>query len=166
MSMSVHGRCLYTHFHSVPLKRCRLWSYNTTQITLYSTSTVKHSCALVFSKILSRERVLLEGINAFKKKKNSFTYIHYIRWYCKTKPWRPLLVKTLTGVRRSFGWATTQQLGSSRRSFALLFFSSMTTWPLWVNSSNGKSKEPWPACGANPALKKNIFTNPWTLNTI
>lgn len=70
MSMSVHGRCLYTRSHSVPLKRCRLWSYNTTQITLYSTSTVKHSCALVFSKILSRERVLLEGINALKKKKN------------------------------------------------------------------------------------------------
>lgn len=160
MSMSMHGRCLYTHSHSIPL--CRLWSYNTVQITLYSTSTVKYSCALVFRKILSRESSK-KGFMHLKKKK-SFTYIHYISWYSKTKPWRPLLVKALTGVWRSFGWAITQQLGS--RSFALLFFSSMTTWPIWVNSSHGKSKEPWLACGANPALQKNIFTNPWTLNIV
>lgn len=51
------------------------------QITFYSASTVKYSCALVFSKILSR--VLLEEINALKK---SFTNIHDMRWYSKTKP--------------------------------------------------------------------------------
>lgn len=113
------------------------------------------------------ERILLEGFKAFKiRKKKSFSNIHFIRWYSKTKPWRLLSVKALTGVWRSFGWATTQQLGSSRRSFALLFFSSMTTWPPWANSGNGESKEPWLGCGANPALQKNIFTNPWTLNTV
>lgn len=52
MSMCMAGVCTHS---SAPLKRCHLWSYNTTQITLYSASTIKYSCALLFSKILSGE---------------------------------------------------------------------------------------------------------------
>lgn len=169
-SVCVHCRYLYTHFHYFPLKKSHLrillgtlHSYERKQITLYSISKVKYSCALVFSNILSRESPMRRH-ECIKKK--SFAYIQYIRWYSKTKPWRLLLVKALTGVRGSFDWATTQQPGSNRRSFALFFLSSLSTWPLWVNAANGKSKEPWPAHGANPALQKNIFTNPWTLNTV
>lgn len=103
------------------------------------------------------ERVLLEGMSTSrrKKKKRSFAYIQYIRWHSKPKPWRPLLAKALAGVRRSFDRVTTQWLGSNSSSLTLFFSSVLTAWPLWVNGSNGKSKEPWPGNGANP--EKHIY---------
>lgn len=47
-----------------------------------------------------------------------------------------------------------------------LLCSSGLPWLPEKNASDGKSKEPWPAHGVNPALQKDMFTNSWTLNTI
>lgn len=141
-SVCVHCRYLYTFpffsteqepslEYNLRILLGTLHSYERKQITLYSiNSKVKYSCALFFSNILSRESPMRRD-ECIKKK--PFAYIQYIRWYSKTKPWRLLLVKALTGVRRSFDRATTQQLGSKEVicSVLLVFLDHLTTLSKW-----------------------------------
>lgn len=102
-------------------------SYKQNQTTLYSVSKVKYSCALVLSSILFRESPTRghECTQKKKKKKSSFTYIRYIRWYSKPKAWRPLLMKLFLESGRA---QTKPQPGHFAVTRAPLFWSSHLSW--------------------------------------